>query len=257
MSRDTDKDWEKISEDNPYWGVLSSEQFRGHDISSSQKKLFFLSGQEFVLNTIGFVKKHISVDFKIQRALDFGCGVGRLLIPLAELAVEVVGVDVAPRMLQICQQNMAEAGVINGTVVLGDDSLSQIAGEFNFVNSYIVLQHIPPDRAVHLIKKLLNFLSVGGVFSLQLTYAKERRFLSNETGAAGYYRRHGAVIVDLLESRAMAPEGTITMYDHDLNEIMLLISQVSGEPLMVIPTNHAGHIGVHLIGMKAKTLAVR
>ena len=252
MGRDTDKDWIKVANENPYWGVLSADQFRGANVRPEALDQFLRSGDKFIADTVAFITRHVSADFKIKRALDFGCGVGRLLVPLARISEEVVGVDVAPRMLELAQQNLAAAGLTNGTLVLGDDTLSNVEGEFDFINSFIVFQHILPERGIFLIANLIKMLRVGGVFSLQVTYAKERKFLPHEVRAASYYRRSGNVIHDLVPSAAELPEGTIAMFEYDLNEVMLIITRVAGEPIMLLPTNHDGHVGLHLIGMKAR-----
>jgi SAM-dependent methyltransferase len=253
MARDTDRDWSKVAEENPYWGVLSEDQFRGTELSAESKLRFYESGKGYFGNLLGFVRKHIVPDFTIGRGLDFGCGVGRLLIPLAHVAQEAVGIDVAPKMLELTTQNLAEAGITNASAVRGDDDLSLVTGSFNFVNSYIVLQHIPPERGIHLIRRLLQLLEVGGIFSLQMTYAKERRFFQHERGKAAYYRRSGLNIQDMVPVASDAPEGTITMFDYDLNEVILTIAEFSGQPIMMLPTNHDGHIGAHFIGMKARS----
>jgi SAM-dependent methyltransferase len=252
MIRDTNKDWSKIAEDNPYWGVLSEETFRGSKLSPKDKERFYASGRVFIDNLLSFTRKHIADDFKIRRGLDFGCGVGRLLIPIALNAEEAVGVDIAQKMVELAARNLEDAGISNATVVLGDDLLSSVKGQFNFVNSFIVLQHIPPERGMHLINHLLGILEIGGVFSLQLTYAKERKFFHHENNKAQYYRRAGNQIQDMIQTREEPPTGTITMYEYDLNEIILIATRISGEPLLLLPTNHDGHIGLHLIGMKAR-----
>jgi len=252
VARDTDKDWAIIASENPYWGVISVDLFRGADLKPEAREQFFRSGDEFVANTIGYVTRHLLPGFKITRALDFGCGVGRLLLPLARISQEVVGVDVAPRMLEIARQNLDAAGLSNVSLALGADALSRIEGEFDFINSYIVFQHIAPERGIPIMVNLLNKLRAGGVFSLQLTYAKERKFLAHEGAVASYYRRSGTIMHDLVPTGAELPEGTILMFDYDLNEVMLVVSRVAREPIMMVPTNHDGHIGVHLIGMKAQ-----
>jgi hypothetical protein len=99
---------------------------------------------------------------------------------------------------------------------------------------------------------MLDLLVVGGVFSLQMSFAKERRFFLHEKGHASYYRRTGSIIQDLVPFESEAPEGTITMFDYDLNEVMLTIARVAGQPLLTLPTSHDGHIGTHFIGMKAR-----
>jgi SAM-dependent methyltransferase len=250
MARDTDADWTKIADENPYWGVLSSEEYRGADLDVEVKERFLASGEEYVANLLGFVHKHIEQDFQINRALDFGCGVGRLLIPLAKHAKEAIGVDVAPGMLKLARENIRFKGISNATVVLGDDSLSKVSGTFNFINTFIVLQHIDPERGMSLIRRLMALLEVGGIFSLHLTFAKERKFFMHEQGRATYYRRSGKIIHDLLPPVSQTGTGTITMYDYDLNEVMALVSSVAGQRLLVLPTNHDGHLGLQLVGEK-------
>jgi SAM-dependent methyltransferase len=252
MSRDTDRDWEKIAAENPYWGVLSSEDFRGEEISSELRTKFFASGERLIINLIEFVRKHLDHEFDIGRSLDFGCGVGRLLIPMAKHSKEAVGVDVAESMLELTKKNLIRAGILNASVVLGDDTLSRIVGKFNFINSYIVLQHVPPERGMALIGKLLSLLEIGGVGSLQLTYGKHRRFFIHESPKAQFFRRDGNLITDLLPDPHGPPEGTVTMYDYDLNQIFLQVSQVAGHPILVLPTNDDDHVGLHLIFKKSR-----
>jgi SAM-dependent methyltransferase len=252
MPRNTDRDWSKVAEENPYWGVLSDDRFRGSDLTPETKERFWASGQKYFDDLLRFVQKHIVPDFEIRRGLDFGCGVGRLLMPMARVAKEAVGVDVAPKMLELTAINLAENGVTNAIAIQGDDDLSLLTGTFNFVNSYIVLQHIPPERGTLLIRRLLDVLEVGGIFSLQMTFAKERKFFAHERNQASYYRRSGQNIQDLIAVPADVPEGTITMFDYDLNEVMLILGKIAGEPMLKLQTNHDGHIGAHLIGMKAR-----
>jgi SAM-dependent methyltransferase len=250
--RDTDKDWNWIAAVAPYWGVLSDDRFRGIDIAAEHHGSFFDSGRRFVADTMGFIHRHIEADFRPDRSLDFGCGVGRLLLPLAALSRQAVGVDIAPQMLDLAAQHARAAKLDNVTLVQGDDELSAVEGPFNFVNSYIVLQHIPPARGYVIIDRLIDLLGFGGVFSLQLTYAKSGKFLAGETQHVSAYRRAGDIIESLSPPVGAPPQGTITMFDYDLNRVMIRLAAIAGQPLLALPTDHDGHFGVHLIGRKAR-----
>jgi SAM-dependent methyltransferase len=252
MVRDTDADWQRVAQENPYWGVLSEEDYRGDALSTAAEERFFATGEKYVGDVLGFINRHLVPDFRPDRALDFGCGVGRLLIPIAKVSREAVGVDAAPRMLDLARAHIDRHRLGNVELVRGDDTLSGVRGRFNFVNTFIVLQHIPPERGTALLRRLLNLLEVGGVFSIHMTYAKARRFFMHESPRALYYRREGKQIVDLIRDEAEHPEGVITMFDYDLNEVVLSIARVSGSPVMLLPTEHDGHMGVHLIGLKAR-----
>jgi SAM-dependent methyltransferase len=252
LSRNTDLDWEKVATDDPYWGVLSAEQFRGRQLSGRAKEAFFKSGDEFVSNVIGFIRKHIDAGFRPIRSLDFGCGVGRLLIPIAQQSEEAVGVDVSEKMLALCNQHLAEHGIKNALTIKSDDALSLVSGTFNFLNTYIVLQHIPPARGYELLERLLSKVKEGGVASVQLTYGKHRKFLVHEAGRASYYRRDGHMLFDIGSTLQNPPVGTITMYDYDLNCVVSLINAVAGSPVLMLPTNDDDHLGAHFLFARAR-----
>ena len=96
-----------------------------------------------------------------------------------------MGIDVAPNMLTIADRYVKQAGVSNVTLVEGDDELSQLTGTFDFINSYIVLQHIPPACGFAIVQKLLSMLRPKGIGSLQFTFVKDRKFLSTRAGPRG------------------------------------------------------------------------
>ena len=246
--RDTDHDWQVLAEERPYWGVLSAAEYDGKTIPPEARKQFFRSGEVLISNIFGFIHQHINEGFRPERSLDFGCGVGRLLLPIARLSGTAVGVDVAPGMLNLAAENAAAAGIANVTFAIGDDNLANIEGSFDFVNSYIVIQHIPPERGYRLLEKLFEKIRVGGVGSIQLTYAKARRFLAHEAITARYYRRDGRALIDLVQNtNREAPSGSIVMYDYDLNELFAMITDMMGVPALVLPTRDDDHLGLHLV----------
>jgi 2-polyprenyl-3-methyl-5-hydroxy-6-metoxy-1,4-benzoquinol methylase len=250
--RDTDDDWCRIAADNPYWGVLSVDDFRGKDIPDAIRGKFFASGAAVISDIAGFVRKYIKPEFRPARSLDFGCGVGRLLIPIAKISECAVGVDIAPKMLEIAKANAAAAKVSNIEFVVSDDDFSRVDGQFDFINTYLVLQHIPPERGYRIVAHLLERLAPGGIASFQLTYAKNRQFFAHETLRARYYRREGRTLIDLVDHKYTPPDpGAITMFDYDLNQIFAIASETVGSPILTLPTNDDGHLGLHLIAARA------
>jgi SAM-dependent methyltransferase len=248
LMRNTDKDWRKVAEKEPYWGVLSVDRFRGRNLSRDDLDVFFRTGEQYVQYVLDAIRKFHDPAYMIERALDFGCGVGRLAIPIAGAAKgETVGVDIAPNMLKLCAEHARQRNISNLTLVEGDDDLSGVKGSFNFINTFLVLQHIPPARGVSIISNLIDRLEIGGVASLQMTYAKERRFLKHEEGRSPYYRRSEEGIVEIGAAPDARPEGSITMYDYDLNQVFAVIQRATTYPMAVRPTDDDGHIGVQVI----------
>lgn len=250
--RDTDKDWKRVAEQDPFWGVLSQDRYRKDSMTKERFAEFMATGDRFVADVLGLVRAQLDPEFKAGRVLDFGCGVGRLLIPLAKHAREAVGVDIAPKMLELCRRNAKAAGVKNIELAESDDQLTGVEGPFDFVNTYIVMQHIPPERGMRIVRTLIERLRIGGIASIQVTYAKARRFLKFEEPIAQFYRREGHAIVDLVDSDWTPPEGTITMYDYDLNHLFALMTRYSGHPMIVLPTGDDGHLGVHCLFARAR-----
>lgn len=248
--RDTDTDWNVISVRNPYWAVLSVEKYLGGDISANDKAEFFASGEHFISDLLGMVNKHFGHFNSQGTALDFGCGVGRLVIPLARRFAQVIGVDIADPMLALARTHVQDAGLDN-VVLQKADAVLGAREVADFVNSFIVIQHIPPARRIRIVRDLIAMCRIGGLCSLQLTYARGRQFLLHEQPAAAFYRREGSHLVDLIPSENTHPHGTITMYDYDLNEVFALVSQHAEHPIIVLPTDNDSHIGVHLIFRRA------
>jgi SAM-dependent methyltransferase len=252
VPRDTDNDWKRVAKDDPYWGVLSQDDYHKGSMTEERLERFMESGEQFVGDLMALVRAHLDPDFAPKSAFDFGCGVGRLLIPLAKRVERATGVDVAPAMLEIARRHAKDAGLKNVTLTTSDDRLSNVAGPFDLVNTYIVLQHIPPERGYGLIAALLERVAIGGVASLQVTYAKARAFLVHEAPKSLYYRRDGDKIVDLVDSGWRAPEGTINMFDYDLNEVMAQVSRYAGHPVIALPTSDDAHLGVHILLKRAR-----
>ena len=72
------------------------------------------------------IRRWVAPRFAPRSALDFGCGVGRLLVPLARRCPSVVGVDVADSMLAQARARCDAVGVTNVRLLKSDDRLSRV-----------------------------------------------------------------------------------------------------------------------------------
>jgi 2-polyprenyl-3-methyl-5-hydroxy-6-metoxy-1,4-benzoquinol methylase len=245
--RDTDTDWKALAREEPYWAVLSSDVFRSAHLNKEALESFFASGEGYVQGLFDIINRHLRPEFSPTRCLDFGCGVGRLLAPMARRAAQVVGVDVAEGMLEIAKNRLDEEGITNATLTLSDDRLSRIDGKFDFINSYIVLQHIPPERGYRIVERLIHLLEPGGIAALQMTYAKGRKFWMHEASQARFYRRDGGIIHDLALDEQDRRIGSVSMFDYDLNQLMAIVS-LNAEPIVIVEQmSDDAHLGVRFI----------
>tara|TARA_R110000850_G_scaffold220103_3_gene345862 strand:+ start:1141 stop:1917 length:777 start_codon:yes stop_codon:yes gene_type:complete len=164
----TDNDWEKWGATDPYFGVLSSEKFRKNKLNESIKKEFFETGIAHVERVFQLIHDNFNQECKPKRALDFGCGVGRLALPFADRTDQTVGVDISKSMLSEALSNARSAGISNVEFVLSDDGFTRLKGEFDLVHSYIVLQHIPWSRGRKILQQLADRVSPGGYLAVNL-----------------------------------------------------------------------------------------
>jgi SAM-dependent methyltransferase len=174
----TDKDWEKWGATDPYFGVLSSERFHANKVDAEAKRDFFLSGEEHVEYLLATIRNNFDAEFIPRNALDFGCGVGRVAIPLAKYAERVVGVDISTSMIAEARKNCESLGVNNIAFVLSDDNLSLVTENFDLIHSYIVLQHIPWLRGRRILQSLAERVEPGGYLSIHfLTSCNASQFI--------------------------------------------------------------------------------
>jgi SAM-dependent methyltransferase len=151
-------DWEALAQGEPYFPVLTDEGIR--DVE------FLKSGEEDITLLLDAIVSTLGHDLPLTTALDFGCGAGRLTIPLARRAARVVGCDIAPTILEHARRNVREAGLDNVTFI---ETAELGESQFDFVCSLLTFQHIQPADGYTLIRTLLRVLAPGGIAALQLT----------------------------------------------------------------------------------------
>lgn len=103
------------------------------------------------------------------RALEIGCGPGRLLRPMSQFFSEIHGIDVSDEMVALARQKLA--GVPNAFPHhAGGSDLAQFPdAHFGFVYSYAVFQHIPSAEVVFsYLRETLRVLQRGGIARLHI-----------------------------------------------------------------------------------------
>jgi len=134
--------YETWGREDPFYAVLTSKRRRGNQWDP---EVFFDRGRREVDDVIDYVDG-LSLRPGTARALDFGCGVGRLTFALADRFDEVVGVDIAESMVD-CARRWNDRGERVRFVANARADLSLFADDsFDFVYSSITLQHVPAGR---------------------------------------------------------------------------------------------------------------
>jgi SAM-dependent methyltransferase len=211
---DSDHNWRLWGERDPYYGVLTDPRFRKDQIEAN-REAFFAEGEAFIGYWMAEIDKHFG-GVPRGRALDFGCGVGRLTLPLADHFEAVVGLDISQGMLEEARRNSAGRNI---DFRPSDDALSQAEGTFDFVCSVIVLQHIPTARGMSILARLLERVGPGGACLIQFSTRRQHGGWSE----LRYRIRHGLpggqVLMNLIERRA-ADTPVMQMNEYSLDAVL-------------------------------------
>ena len=246
----TDKEWEKFGKDDPYFGVLAHDKYHKIHLSDENREEFFNSGFNYIDHVLEKIKQHIDPTFTIKKALDFGCGVGRLVIPLANVAQEVTGVDVSDSMLNEAKKNCEERSIKNVVFVKSDDDLSLLNGKkYDFIHSYIVFQHIPVRRGERIFKNLIAHLERGGICVVHFVYTRPTH-RKIDSFVKKYVPLSGNLINLIKGRKFFAPQMQMNAYD--INRLFLMIQKANVRDCYIEFTNHKGELGIIIYFKKPK-----
>ncbi|MBC5811203.1 MAG: class I SAM-dependent methyltransferase [Candidatus Eremiobacteraeota bacterium] len=95
------------------------------------------------------------------RLLDLGCGSGWTSVFFAKIGYDVTGLDLAPDMIELANDNKARDGLTNLTFAVGDFEALAYDAEFDCVTLYDTLHHSEDERAV--LRGAYRALRPGGV----------------------------------------------------------------------------------------------
>lgn len=129
---------------------------------------FFGTAAEIVGSLESELRRVPAAERSGWKALEIGCGPGRLMKPMSRHFAEIHGVDVSDEMIALAKEKLR--GIPNAFPHATDGaSLSQFAdGTFDFAYSYAVFQHIPTREVVYqYLNELNRVLKPGGLARLQ------------------------------------------------------------------------------------------
>jgi 2-polyprenyl-3-methyl-5-hydroxy-6-metoxy-1,4-benzoquinol methylase len=171
--------WERFAREDAYFGVVSQDQFRHENLDEEARERFFATGSTYVDWVLGRIRRHAGADYQPRTVLDYGCGVGRVLMPLAEQAERAVGVDVSPSMLAEARRNADARELTEQVDLIEPSGMAALAPEFDLVHTALVLQHIPVRDGEAIRDTLLSLVAPGGIAVLQIPFV-----VSHWTGSA-------------------------------------------------------------------------
>ncbi len=134
------------------------------------------------------------------RALEIGCGPGRLMAPMCARFAELHGVDISEEMIRLARERLRDTPNAHPQVNSGADLGAFGDGSFDFVYSYAVFQHIPEREVVFsYLREARRVLKAGGLLRCQIN--------GLPPGGGAYDTWHGVRIgAEEVESFALAED---------------------------------------------------
>jgi 2-polyprenyl-3-methyl-5-hydroxy-6-metoxy-1,4-benzoquinol methylase len=168
-----ERDWEILARRDPCWAILSSEHydvpaFRATGVSEAQR----------LARRFEDVTSRRASD---ARALDYGCGLGRLTVPMLEYFDRVAGYDISPSMIAgaraYAEERYPGSSRVSFDVVLAPGSIGRTSA-FDLVLANLVLQHMPGRLAVLVLGELVEAMAPGGLLLANFVESRsDSRFL--------------------------------------------------------------------------------
>jgi 2-polyprenyl-3-methyl-5-hydroxy-6-metoxy-1,4-benzoquinol methylase len=158
MSRDTDTDWNRVAETDPYWGVISAEKFRGSVMAPDALTEFMAGGEAYVNGLFGLIRKPVDPNFAPAKVLDFGCGYGRIAPLIMRTADSYHGVDVIPERIEYARRTYGSDKVTFDVV----NPETPLTGCYDAIVCITVLQHLYLPGACEVLQRLHRLTASNG-----------------------------------------------------------------------------------------------
>lgn len=174
--QDMVRNWDAWGNDDPMYSILTepSKANRGWN-----EREFFESGEHQIDQRITWFREQ-RIPLRFGKALDFGCGLGRLTNALARYFEVAHGVDISRSMIEQARKYCRYPEKIQFFQNIRADLSDFKTGEYDLVYSEIALQHVPTKFQISYIADFLRLLAPQGIACFQTTRAAGwRAFVPN------------------------------------------------------------------------------
>jgi ubiquinone/menaquinone biosynthesis C-methylase UbiE len=189
--------WDQAARDDAIGNILT--------IPGITEEEFFERGRMEIDALLAHLAKLDVGQHRRGKAIDFGCGIGRLTVALAEHYQTVIGVDISQEMI-------ARARTHPNVVYTDISWLWRMDRSIDLVYSNITLQHMPTELQESYVRGFVRVLHRDGVAVFEVPQS---------TTAQGDYR-------------------ALSMYGTPLHEIARWVGEEAGDVIDVATTESAG-----------------
>jgi len=232
----TNKNWNQLGIDEPLWSILNDKNRKGKAWETNE---FFQTGEKEINDVLAYLKE-LPITLKKDRALDFGCGVGRLTRALKKHFREVHGVDAAVSMIKWAKEYDPEKSCHYHVNTENNLSLFE-NNAFNFVYSNITLQHMEPIHAGNYIKEFIRIIKPTGVAIFQIPSEQRGSKSMPQKGVLSIIKNLlPSFIKEFYRNIRYGKKGFIEMFGTPREKIIALVSEARGHVIDIKETKDAG-----------------
>lgn len=156
--------WDEHGRNDPMWAVLTDPGKAGGRWDAAE---FYAHGDSEITALMRRLEE-LGVLNARKKALDFGCGVGRLTNALADHYDHVYGVDISTEMVKRAAELAPNASRCTFQANVAADLRLFPDDHFDLVHSSIVLQHVGPELTRAYLAEFGRVVKPGGVVHFQL-----------------------------------------------------------------------------------------
>jgi ubiquinone/menaquinone biosynthesis C-methylase UbiE len=174
----------------------------------------FYSTATEVINSLESELRRVPARQRSQwKALEIGCGPGRLMRPLSRYFAEIHGVDVSDEMIALARERLRDIPNAHPHVSDGASLAEFPDGWFDFVYSYAVFQHVPSrDVIAAYMRETHRVLKTGGLARLQFNGMAARDASFDTWAGARITSSEILEFTQLHDIQLLALEGAGTQY---------------------------------------------
>jgi SAM-dependent methyltransferase len=159
------RNWEGLAQADPFWAICVDPARRAGRWTAEE---LLETGRSEIKTVLDYLAS-LNVSPNLSgRALDFGCGVGRLTGALAGHFSECWGVDISPTMIELAEELHRGCPRCNFCVNETDRLPRFPDAYFELIYTSITLQHIPRKHAVSYLREFARVLRPDGILVFQI-----------------------------------------------------------------------------------------